>query len=284
MLADLLTGRMLTGIASGFYSVTVQVYICEIADPAIRGVSGSLPTFMVSLGILCIWCLGSIINWRSVAGTCALFPLFVFVYVMFLPESPVWLISRGQQPEALKALTWLKNDPEEATQECMRLQYLKERRLAQTGSLQPKHPYKRFFCRNTLKRFLICVILFFVQQFCGQYAIVFYATMIFKYADDYNEFSETIALGMVRMFATLIALFLVNFMRRRVLLVCSGVLMSLSTGLLGVYFMFKEVEGDFQNSTFTHPTAPLNIEAFNIEWVPLTALILFMCGYCIGFG
>ncbi|ODM95866.1 Facilitated trehalose transporter Tret1 [Orchesella cincta] len=284
MLADLLTGRMLTGIASGFYSVTVQVYVCEIADPEIRGVSGSLPTFMVSLGILIVWCLGSVVHWRTVAMVCGAFPMFVFFYVLFLPESPVWLISRGQQPEALKNLTWLKNDPEEAQQECMRLQYLKERRIAQK-SVSITNSCTRFCDPSVIKRLLMGVTLFFVQQFCGQYCIVFYATMIFRYADHFiNDYLETIALGFVRMFATLIALFLINFMKQRTLLIISGLLMSLSTGLLGSYFLLREFEGDFGNSTFSNPQIPLALEAINIEWVPLACLITFMSGYSIGWG
>ncbi|CAG7685142.1 unnamed protein product, partial [Allacma fusca] len=44
--AEILAGRVLTGLASGFYSTAVQVYICEIVEPSIRGASGSTPSLM----------------------------------------------------------------------------------------------------------------------------------------------------------------------------------------------------------------------------------------------
>lgn len=164
------------------------------------------------------------------------------------------------------------------------LRYLKERRLAQ-ARWSTKTSCTRLCDKSVLKRFGLGVTLFFVQQFCGQYCIVFYATMIFRYADHFiNDYLETIALGFVRMFATLIALFLVTFMNRRTLLIASGLLMSLSTGLLGAYFMLRESEGDYNNSTMTNPKIPLALEAINIEWVPLVCLITFMSAYCIGFG
>jgi hypothetical protein len=136
-----------------------------------------------------------------------------------------------------------------------------------------------------LKPLFIGMTLFFVQQFSGQYCIIFYATMIFKYADHFiDDYLETVVIGIVRMFATLIAIFLVNFLTRRFLLIFSGLLMSLATGLLGGYFYLRESEGDFANSTLTHPKVPLMFNEMNVEWVPLACLILFMTGYSIGFG
>jgi len=274
---------MLTGIASGFYGVAVQVYICEIVETDLRGASGSLPTFMVSIGILSIWCLGSLMQWRAVALVCSIFPLFVFTYVVFLPESPVWLVSKGRQPEALKSLTWLRDDPDVAEQEFLRLQYLKERRVSHTFSFI--NCCSRMTEKAVLKPLFLGMTLFFVQQFSGQYCIIFYATMIFKYADHFiNDYLETVVIGIVRMFATLIAIFLVNFLTRRFLLILSGLTMSLATGLLGGYFYLREKEGDFANSTMTHPQIPLKLNDMNLEWIPLACLILFMIGYSIGFG
>ncbi|OXA41671.1 facilitated trehalose transporter Tret1 [Folsomia candida] len=284
--ADLLVGRMLTGIASGFYGVSVQVYICEIVEPDLRGVSGSLPSLMVSIGILCTWCLGAIMDWRSVALLLSLCPIFVFIYVIFLPESPVWLISKGRHSEALKSLGWLRDTADTAEQEFLRLQFLRERRVSSDFSM--KNCCSRFFERSVQRPLFIGTFLFFVQQFSGQYAIIFYATMIFRYADHFiNDYLETIVVGIVRMFATLIAIFLVNFLSRRFLLIMSGLIMCFANGILGAYFYIRESEGDFTNSTLAYPRIPVVnefLEGINIEWVPLACLILFMIGYSIGLG
>lgn len=225
-------------------------------------------------------------EWRSVALLLSFCPLFVFIYVIFLPESPVWLVSKGRHSEAIKALTWLRETPDIAEQEFLRLQYLKERRVNHNFSM--KNCCSRFFERSVLKPLGIGTFLFFVQQFSGLNSIIFYATSIFSFSDHFiNDYLETIVVGIVRMFATLIAIFLVNFLSRRFLMITSGIIMCFANGILGAYFYIRESEGDFQNSTIANPRIPLVnsfLEGINIEWVPLVCLILFMVGYSIGLG
>ncbi|CAG7836669.1 unnamed protein product [Allacma fusca] len=286
--AEILAGRVLTGLASGFYSTAVQVYICEIVEPSIRGASGSTPSLMVAIGIVSTYCLGSLLEWRTVALICSAFPLLVLSYVLFLPESPVWLVSKNREPEAMKSLTWLRNDSEEAEQECMRLQYLKERRV--TRSFSVMNCCQRFSERSVLKPLFIGTMLFFFQQFSGIYPITFYATLIFRYADHFiNDYLETICIGFVRMFFSLIAIFLINFFRRRTLLITSGLLMFLSNGLLGGYFYLRELEGQrlgISNESFAEPTVQFEVMvgSVSVEWVPLACLLLFMASYAVGFG
>ena len=244
---------------------------------------------MVAIGILSIYCLGSVLEWRAVALSCSVFPLFVLLYVLFLPESPVWLVSKNREPEAMKSLTWLRNNPEEAEQECMRLQYLKERRITRKFSLS--NCCHRFSERSVLKPLFIGTMLFFFQQFSGIYPITFYTTLIFRYADHFiNDYIETVCVGFVRMFSTLIAIFLVNFFRRRTLLITSGILMFVANGVLGSYFYLRKLEGTGletnENGTLgvASPQFEVTINGTSVEWVPLICLLTFMAAYSIGFG
>ena len=298
---------MITGVASGIYSSAVQVYICEIVEPSIRGVSGTLPSLMVGIGIVSVYCLGGLFKWRTVAYVCSTFPVLVFLYMLLLPESPVWLISKGQCLEALRALTWLRNDDNEAEQECMRLEYLQERRAYYRSHGSRRGFLKRIGEASFLKPLGIGLGLFFFQQFCGIYPITFYLKLIFEFADNFmNDSLETISIGFVRMFVTFIALFLVKFLNRRLLLITSGLLMCVANALLGGYFYLREIAvSEYYSSTNSSSDAlinlnysssvpssfsPLNaeiaiqIQDVSVEWVPMACLLLFMFGYCIGYG
>ena len=109
-------------------------------------------------------------------------------------------------------------------------------------------------------------------------------------------FVYSYVLGFVRMFATLIAIFLVNFMRRRTLLMLSGSLMCISNGILGCYFYLREAEIEIMrnltNETSSSPSSSFAESSPNfqvtigndisIEWIPLACLLVFMAGYSIG--
>lgn len=270
---------------------------------------------MVSIGILSIYCLGGVTHWRNVAYICSTFPILVFLYMLLLPESPVWLVSKGYTTDALKALTWLRNDDNVAEHEYLRLEYLKERRNANVIYQTTCSKYcSRFFESSVLKPLGIGIGLFFFQQFSGIFPITFYMQLIFAFADNFiNDSLETISIGFIRMFVTFIAIFLVKFLSRRLLLITSGLLMSISTGILGGYFYYREITvidyihnktigSTFENitdqimittnysssvpSAFSPLAAEITIQIHNvsIEWIPLVCLLIFMFGYCIGFG
>ena len=64
-----------------------------------------------------------------------------------------------------------------------------------------------------------------------------------------------------------VSIFLVDKAGRRILLILSGLIMAVSTGLVGVFFYLKSVDSN---------------EGF--DFLPLLGLILFMIGYSVGFA
>lgn len=47
-------------------------------------------------------------NWRMVSGIAAVFCIFTLGLIYFIPESPLWLMSRGRNEEARKALAYIR--------------------------------------------------------------------------------------------------------------------------------------------------------------------------------
>jgi SP family facilitated glucose transporter-like MFS transporter 8 len=126
------------------------------------------------------------------------------------------------------------------------------------------------------------------QKFSGVSCITSYATLIFAFADNArNDYVQTIVLGFVRLFTTLISIFLVKYFKRRPLLITSGLCMSVSTGLLGAFFLVKEKYGGLEGAGGGNGTAHLLSGALSshaADAIPLFCITAFMFFSQIGFG
>ena len=101
-------GRVLQGV--GVMSSVTQVYLVEVADTERRGLFGASGALSVSVGITLVYCLGALIHWRFVCLVGGLFPVVTFIAMMFLPETPSWLVINDKKEEAEKVLRWLRGE------------------------------------------------------------------------------------------------------------------------------------------------------------------------------
>lgn len=98
----ILTGRIVAGIGVGILSPVAQVLLAEISAPNIRGLLIGVPFVAYSMGILVVYGLGSFLDWRLVAWSGLVLPVLAFVLLIFTPESPTWLASKGHFEKAKK--------------------------------------------------------------------------------------------------------------------------------------------------------------------------------------
>uniref|UniRef100_A0A7N0UXC1 Major facilitator superfamily (MFS) profile domain-containing protein n=1 Tax=Kalanchoe fedtschenkoi TaxID=63787 RepID=A0A7N0UXC1_KALFE len=111
----LLLARLLDGFGIGLAVTLVPVYISETAPPEIRGSLNTLPQFMGSGGMFLSYCMvfGMSLmdspSWRLMLGVLSVPSCVYFVLmVLFLPESPRWLVSKGRMQEARLVLQRLR--------------------------------------------------------------------------------------------------------------------------------------------------------------------------------
>ncbi|VAI52238.1 unnamed protein product [Triticum turgidum subsp. durum] len=95
----LLLARLVDGFAVGLAVTLIPVYISETAPPEVRGLLSTLPQLTGSTGMFLAYCmvfamtLAPSPNWRVMMGVLVLPSLvYVAVAMLFLPESPRWLI------------------------------------------------------------------------------------------------------------------------------------------------------------------------------------------------
>lgn len=119
-----------------------------------------------------------------------------------------------------------------------------------------------------MRPMMIVLGLMFFNQFCGGNAFGFYAVMIFEHAGaGIDSHLSGVLVGTFQALATIIASLYVDKAGRRILLIISFVLMSLSLVTLGVFFYLKSTNAIFHEV---------------INWIPLVSLVVFNGAYCGG--
>ncbi|XP_011297473.1 sugar transporter ERD6-like 12 isoform X2 [Fopius arisanus] len=107
---QILIGRFIVGIGTGLVSAPTVVYIAEISTLRYRSGLINGTSLAVGGGILIIYLLGFFIpNWRMQAAISTVIPLLsASSILLFLPESPIWLLHNKQESMAKQSLMKLR--------------------------------------------------------------------------------------------------------------------------------------------------------------------------------
>ena len=172
----LYAGRLLTGFSGGAFGLLAPSYTSEISEPSIRGALGSLQQLIATLGVLFVTVVGKVVAWRVLSGILLVFPILMAVLMFFMPESPVFLISKGRRQDAKKSLLFLRGphiniEPELDTIE---LNVEASKTVGNVGVVTI------LSSRGYLVPVLLSMALMFLQQFSGVNAVVSYAVQIFQ--------------------------------------------------------------------------------------------------------
>ncbi|KAI4470904.1 facilitated trehalose transporter tret1-1-like protein [Holotrichia oblita] len=264
-LAMLYFGRCITGMAAGACSIAAPLYINEISQKEIRGTLGSYFQLMVTVGILYAYCFGKFLSIVNYTVMCSLVPAaFVFVFI-FQPETPLYYLKTSQYNKAVGALKHLRGNHYNVQTEIQAL----ENSLT-TNDLK----ISDIFNRRTIKAMSMTLALMFFQQFSGVNAIIFYTSHIFDEAHVHVLDAKTasIFVSVMQVIATFISSLIVDKSGRKVLLIGSTFVMSISCLLLGLFFSLKY--------RTTIDTNTMNALGF----LPVLSLCLYIIAFSLGLG
>jgi sugar porter (SP) family MFS transporter len=119
----LVIARVIIGLAVGSAALVVPLYLSEIAPTEVRGAIASLNQLMIVGGILAAFIVNAILassgNWRLMLGLAAVPSVILLVGMLFMPETPRYLVHTGEEEEARDVLEELPGDerPEERIEE-----------------------------------------------------------------------------------------------------------------------------------------------------------------------
>lgn len=227
----LVLARIVGGLGIGFASVVGPLYIAEISPPRLRGRMIATFQLAITVGILTAFASNALIlrfgdrwagdvqwlrwllvdeMWRGMLGACALPSLLFLLLILIIPESPRWLLKNGRPDQAKRVLIRLSGTGDVQ----LELASIDRSLTTQTGSLS------ELFSRRLRRPLVIGVLLTIFGNLSGINVIMYYAPKLLATAGAAPEgaMDGTVAIGVMNLVFTLVAMALVDRAGRRPLL------------------------------------------------------------------
>jgi SP family galactose:H+ symporter-like MFS transporter len=235
-LTVLLAGRLLAGVGIGGASMLTPLYLAEIAPASKRGALVSFNQLAVTLGILGSYLVGYALAadsaWRWMLGLGGVPGLLLAVGMLFLPETPRWLAGRGYTERARAALLQLRGHGADIKAE------MAELRADLTAKAQTK-PENHLGHGSVRLPMIVGIGLAVFQQVTGINTVIYFAPTIFQAAGLSSASAAILAtagIGVINVVMTAVAIWLVDRVGRRPLLLCGLGGMGVSLCLLALCF------------------------------------------------
>jgi len=250
--------RFLGGLGVGASTIAAPAYVSEISPANKRGRLVSLYQFNIVLGILIAFLSNYLLRntgaqpWRWMIGIEALPALLYILFVIFIPRSPRWLISKGRIEEAEKVLSMI-NPHIDSRKELREIQKLDAKE--QTG--------ENIFLKKYRFPLILAFLIAFFNQLSGINAFLYYAPRIFESAGlgESTALLSSIGIGVVNLLFTLLGVFLIDRLGRKQLLLYGSIGYIISLSLVAAAFFLN----------------------WGGMWVPVF-LFLFIASHAIGQG
>jgi MFS transporter, SP family, galactose:H+ symporter len=260
--AWLAIGRVVVGVAIGIASFTAPLYISEVSPASIRGKLVSLNQLMITIGIvvsyLADYGLADARAWRWMFGLAAIPAMVLVIGLIFVPESPRWLMSQSRNTEARSVLQRIRETTDVGTE----LGDIEADLKLQEGG------WRELLTVSMRRPLIVGIGLAIFQQFTGINTVLYYAPTIFEFAGLHSASAAilaTVGVGVVMVLLTVVALRLIDRVGRRPLLLYGIFGMIVSLGVLGFSFL--------------SPTLS-NI----VAWVAMISLPVYVACFAISLG
>jgi SP family arabinose:H+ symporter-like MFS transporter len=269
----LISFRLMGGLGIGVASMICPLYISEISAPARRGMMVALYQLAITIGIVAAYFSNSLVAksaattftgvfhyilvedpWRSMIGLGLVPSLLFWIGLLFIPESPRWLLLKGRRKEAEKVLLQT-TDHQTAAGEMENIA---------AGLKTEKMGLKNLFSARYRTPMLIGLLLPFFAQASGINAVIYYGPSILDKAGFSlgDALGGQVTIGLVNVVFTFVAIFTVDKWGRKPLLALGISLAVLSLAVIGFLFQQNMTEG---------------------PWI-LLFILLFIASFAFSFG
>jgi len=241
--SSLVAFRLLGGIGVGVASMLSPMYISEIAPHNKRGMLTSLYQLAITVGILIAFLSNAFIEdlsingsflegslnkifvgeqWRGMLGAETIPALLFFVLLLFIPQSPRWLQSKGRLEEANRIIDKYKIES-----------------AKDFSKVNTENTAKTYFKSKGIRVAIIAgAALAILTQTSGINAIMYYGNSILQSggADSQLAFKGQVLIGIINVLFTFIAIFTIDKIGRKKLLYTGVTILVISLALVGLMF------------------------------------------------
>ncbi|KAF0369944.1 general substrate transporter [Gigaspora margarita] len=236
----LLISRFISGCGIGIGNMIATLYICEISPKFHRGVLVSC-NMVLSNAALIISILTGILfesnggGWRWMSAAASVIPLIQLFAVLFIPETPRFLVKKRDFEEARKVLSDIypnsSNEFLDKEIEAIRSVIVED----------TKGSYIDLIHYPNLKPTLIVTGVITLPEFCGFDTIMYYSTILLNMS-GYSNVNDILKISLIvyglNFIATVLGLLLVDRVGRRKLLLYTLFAAIIGLFLLGLAFVF----------------------------------------------
>ena len=269
----LVFARLFLGVAIGTSSFAVPLYIAEISPTKSRGKLVSLFQLLITIGIMVSYLSDSafavpdshpdyISCWRPMFYVGVIPALIMFIGMIFLPETPRWLISKGYEAKCREVLQKVE-EPELVEDVIFRMKSDIESDKAN------KVKWNEVFKKWLRVPLIIAVGIMFVQQFTGINTIIYYSPKIFLmsgFADAQAAVWASVSVGVVNVVFTILSLFMIDKLGRRKLYFIGVTGLVVALIAMGTCFALQSTLGD------------------SIKWVTIALIWIYIGFFAISLG
>ncbi|NNL07584.1 MAG: sugar porter family MFS transporter, partial [Croceitalea sp.] len=245
---EFIIARIIGGIGIGGAILIAPIYIAEIAPPKLRGSLVSFNQLNIVIGISVAYFSNYFLvnygddNWRWMLGVEAV-PAIIYFFALFtVPKSPRWLILKLNNVKLARKILQKIGGEEYAEVTLNEIQRGVDKK-------EEKGKLSDLFNSKYATIMIIALGIAFFQQITGINAIFYYAPTIFEQAGGSTDssFLQAIVVGLTNLVFTLVAIWLIDRLGRKPLLLIGTSFMTLA--LILAAMAFNNATYDFEEST-----------------------------------
>jgi len=235
-LIEFAVARLVGGVAIGIASTLSPLYIAEISPAQKRGLLVSLNQLAIVTGILLSYSVNYLLtgagptNWRWMFASAALPSIAFFLTLLFIPESPRWLMQRGREQEAAHFLAQIVG-PQAAPGE---IAAIRAAISEESGDLLD--PTFR-------KAMIVAIAIALFSQFTGINTIIYYGSIVFLEHVPHQTASTAlwanVIIGAINFVATIAGMLLIDRAGRKSILMSAFGGMALSLAAVSAAIRFQ---------------------------------------------
>jgi len=288
---DLIVWRVIGGLGVGAASVIAPAYIAEVSPAHVRGRLGSLQQLAIVLGIFTallsnaalaafaggaageLWIGLQAWRWMFIAEA---IPAVVYgVMAIRLPESPRFLVARGDVDKASQVLLDFTGEPDVN----LRIQQIRTSLEREDRESLRDLLGSRFGLKPIV---WVGILLSVFQQFVGINVIFYYSTTLWRSVgfDESDALLTSVITSVTNIAVTIVAILIIDKVGRRLMLLVGSAVMAVSLGTMALAFSFATLNADGEAvleapwSTIALVAANLFVVGFGATWGPVVWVLL----------
>ncbi|QTB91588.1 sugar porter family MFS transporter [Bifidobacterium saguini] len=272
----MVAARIILGLAVGAASALTPAYLAELAPKERRGSLSTLFQLMITFGILLAYAsnlgfLGHNLlgarDWRWMLGSALVPAALLLIGGILLPESPRYLVNKGDERNAFKVLTLIRKDVDQA-QVQLELDEIKA-----VAAQDTKGGVRELF-RIARPALIAAIGIMLFQQLVGINSVIYFLPQVFIKGFGFPEADAiwvSVGIGVVNFVSTIVATMIMDKFPRKGMLIFGSIVMTVSLAILAVMNFVGDV------AVLAVPTMILiafYILGFAISWGPIAWVLI----------